>query len=209
MFKNQLQEYAQKAGLPIPIYDVTNEGLSHRPQFKASVKFQEKVYETPASYTNSKKAEQAAAEVALAALGKLETKGLYESGLCKSILQEYAQKIKSPLPVYNVVPVDKAKSPAFIASVEVGGARYEGGQSRTRKEAKIKAARAALSAIYSDPATSQLGDIEDPAVVEPRSATGEVQITGIHAAGKRSKKVEESGELKKPKIEEPIGNTGP
>ncbi|KAH7444126.1 hypothetical protein KP509_02G065600 [Ceratopteris richardii] len=208
MFKNQLQEYAQKAGLPVPIYDVTNEGLPHKPQFKASVKFQEKVYEAPGSYGNSKKAEQAAAEVALAALGKLETKRLHESGLCKSILQEYAQKVKLPLPVYSFVTAGTEKSPAFVASVEIAGARYEGGQCRTRKEAEIKAARAALNAIYSDPGTSQFGDIEDPAVDEPRSATAEVQIPGINATGKRSKKSHE-GESKKPKTEEPIGSKVP
>ena len=69
MFKNQLGEYAQKAGLRVPTYQVIKEGPPHDPKYKATVFVGDQIYESPTSFGNLKKAEHAAAEVALNALG--------------------------------------------------------------------------------------------------------------------------------------------
>ena len=76
----------------------------------------------------------------------------HESGLCKSLLQEYTQKRKLPLPLYTVIQTSFEKNiPYFCATVEIGGIQYKGGVSKNRKHAAILAAKAALIAISSDP----------------------------------------------------------
>lgn len=156
IFKNQLQEYAQKAGLLAPAYEIERDGPSHEPRFKAKVTLQDVTYESPAFYTNSKKAEHAAAEVALLALGKDSDVNaalpgpLHESGLCKNMLQEYAQKCKLPLPVYRSERSGEIHSASFSSIVEIAGVHYKGGIAKNKKEAEIKAAKTALIAILSD-----------------------------------------------------------
>ncbi|MCO5607938.1 hypothetical protein L7F22_062140 [Adiantum nelumboides] len=171
MFKSQLQEYAQKAGLASPVYEVTKEGAPHEPQFKASVTIHGKVFESPTFYGNLKKAEHAAAELALASLGKTEISQLHESGLCKNLLQEYAQKCKLPLPIYSVEKFGEIPSQMFNATVEIAGVQYSGGKCKTRKEAEIKAARTALVAIYADSGASSSGALEDQAADEKPAST--------------------------------------
>ncbi|KAK5794145.1 hypothetical protein PVK06_035352 [Gossypium arboreum] len=36
--KNRLQEYAQRSGLGLPVYQSCNEGFGHAPRFKATVR---------------------------------------------------------------------------------------------------------------------------------------------------------------------------
>lgn len=156
MFKSQLQEYAQKAGWPAPVYNITREGPSHEPKFKAVVTIQNEVYESPAFYGNLKKAEHAAAEVALTDLSAKSglqialPHPLHESGLCKNLLQEYAQKCKLPIPVYTLAKSGETHRPMFTATVEIAGVQYKGGVCNNKKEAEIKAAKTALIAICSD-----------------------------------------------------------
>ncbi|MCO5605839.1 hypothetical protein L7F22_060023 [Adiantum nelumboides] len=156
MFKSQLQEYVHKAGWTAPVYDITREGPSHEPRFKAVVTIQNETFESPAFYRNLKKAEHAAAEVALRAFSarpELETafpSPLHESGLCKNLLQEYAQKCQFPIPVYNLTKSGETHSPMFTATVKIDGVLYKGGLSRNKKEAEIKAAKTALLAICSE-----------------------------------------------------------
>ena len=78
-----------------------------------------------------------------------------ETGLCKNLLQEYAQKMNYAIPSYicnkqaSGVIVKKQASGGgpFICTVEIGGIQYIGATARTKKEAEIKAARTALLAI--------------------------------------------------------------
>eukprot|EP00250_Pteridium_aquilinum_P000308 c10336_g1_i1 orf=172-948(+) len=156
MFKSQLQEYAQKAGWLAPVYYITREGPSHEPKFKATVTVQNESYESPTFYGNLKKAEHAAAEVALMALSAkpdLQTafpNPLHESGLCKNLLQEYAQKCKLPMPIYTLAKSGETHAPMYTATVEIAGVHYKGGVCKNKKEAEIKAAKTALIAICSD-----------------------------------------------------------
>jgi dsRNA-specific ribonuclease len=65
MYKSQLQEYAQKASIPAPVYEFVKEGASHEPRFKAIVILNNVQYESPPGFPNLKSAEHAAAKAAL------------------------------------------------------------------------------------------------------------------------------------------------
>ena len=74
----------------------------------------------------------------------------HECGLCKNLLQEYAQKRKLPLPLYTVIQTSSEKNiPYFCATVEIGRIQYEG-VSENRKHVTILAVKAAFVAISSD-----------------------------------------------------------
>jgi hypothetical protein len=70
MYKNQLQELAQRSCFNLPAYTCLREGPDHAPRFKASVNFNGEVFESPGFFTTLRQAEHAAAEVALAALAR-------------------------------------------------------------------------------------------------------------------------------------------
>ena len=70
VFKSQLQEYAQKAGLTTPVYETTKEGPSHEPSFRSTVIMNDVRYDSLTGFFNRKAAEQSAAEVALTELAK-------------------------------------------------------------------------------------------------------------------------------------------
>lgn len=153
MFKSRLQEYAQKTGLPTPEYHTLKEGPSHEPIFKSTVVVNNTRYESLPGFLSRKAAEQSAAEVALMEIAKSapvsETKSIpsvQETGLCKNLLQEYAQKINYAIPSYICTKQASGVAP-FVCTVEIGGIQYIGAAARTKKEAEIKAARTALLAI--------------------------------------------------------------
>lgn len=78
----------------------------------------------------------------------------HETGLCKNLLQEYAQKMNFAIPLYQCQKDDgSGRAPLFSCTVEIGGIRYIGAVAKTKKEAEIKAARTALLAIQSCPTT--------------------------------------------------------
>ncbi|PHU20550.1 Double-stranded RNA-binding protein 1 [Capsicum chinense] len=155
VFKSRLQEYAQKVGLPTPVYETTKEGPSHEPMFTSTVIVNNVRYESLPGFFNRKAAEQSAAEVALMRLvnsGSMEnlSQPVHETGLCKNLLQEYAQKMNFAIPKYECRRYDpEGKVITFSCTVDVGGMRYVGAAARTKKEAEIKAARTALLAIQS------------------------------------------------------------
>ncbi|WVZ87964.1 hypothetical protein U9M48_034535 [Paspalum notatum var. saurae] len=153
VFKSRLQEYAQKAGLPTPEYHTLKEGPSHEPVFKSTVVVNNAKYESLPGFFSRKAAEQSAAEVALMEIVKSvpvsETKSIpavQETGLCKNLLQEYAQKMNYAIPSYICTKQASGVAP-FVCTVEIGGIQYIGASARTKKEAEIKAARTALLAI--------------------------------------------------------------
>ncbi|KAF8748895.1 hypothetical protein HU200_012822 [Digitaria exilis] len=153
VFKSRLQEYAQKVGLPTPEYHTLKEGPSHEPIFKSTVVVNNTMYDSLPGFFSRKAAEQSAAEVALMEIVKsvsaTETKSIpavQETGLCKNLLQEYAQKMNYAIPSYICTKQASGVAP-FVCTVEIGGIRYIGAAARTKKDAEIKAARTALLAI--------------------------------------------------------------
>ena len=110
-------------------------------------------YDSPTAFRNRKTAEHAAAQVALQELGKAANGAgdipnpVFESGLCKNLLQEYAQKLNLPVPSYCCEKAGEGHTSIFISTVEIAGISYVGGPAKNKKTAEIKAARTALSAI--------------------------------------------------------------
>lgn len=155
VFKSRLQEYAQKAGIPTPVYETIKEGPSHEPWFRSTVIVDDVRYDSLPGFFNRKAAEQSAAEVALVELAKLGkvneciSQPIHETGLCKNLLQEYAQKMNYAIPLYLCRKDETSGKVQFSCTVEIGDIRYIGGAAKTKKEAEIKAARTALLAIQS------------------------------------------------------------
>ena len=67
-YKNQLQNYAQKRNLRLPVYSCKCEGPPHASQFRCKVTVDGQTYESPKLFSTSKDAEHAAAKVALTSL---------------------------------------------------------------------------------------------------------------------------------------------
>ncbi|XP_010695190.2 uncharacterized protein LOC104907871 isoform X2 [Beta vulgaris subsp. vulgaris] len=156
VFKSRLQEYAQKVGLATPVYETIKEGPSHEPSFRSAVMVGGARYESLSGFFNRKAAEQSAAEVALMELSKSGDKNdsiavpVHQTGLCKNLLQEYAQKMNYAIPTYICRKDDSpGRTAHFSCTVEIGAIQYIGAAARTKKEAEIKAARTALLAIRS------------------------------------------------------------
>jgi len=59
MFKNRLQEYAQKTSFPLPIYTTVNECQDHLLEFKCSVTVNGARYDSPPGFKYKKEAENA------------------------------------------------------------------------------------------------------------------------------------------------------
>ena len=68
MYKNQLQELAQRSCFNLPSYTCIREGPDHAPRFKAIVNFNGESFESPHYCSTLRQAEHAAAEVALNSL---------------------------------------------------------------------------------------------------------------------------------------------
>lgn len=86
----------------------------------------------------------------------------HETGLCKNLLQEYAQKMNYAIPLYQCEKDEvPGRSTLFSCSIEIGGIRYIGAAAKTKKEAEIKAARTALLAIQSSASESYNKQMEN------------------------------------------------
>ncbi len=70
MYKNQLQELAQRSCFNLPAYACIREGPDHAPRFKATVMFNGEFFESPNYCNTLRQAEHAAAEVALNILSR-------------------------------------------------------------------------------------------------------------------------------------------
>nr|XP_043637450.1 double-stranded RNA-binding protein 8 isoform X2 [Erigeron canadensis]XP_043637451.1 double-stranded RNA-binding protein 8 isoform X2 [Erigeron canadensis] len=166
VFKSRLQEYAQKAGLTTPIYHTIKEGPSHQPIFRSTVVINDETYHSLAGFLNRKASEQSAAEVALVEIAKTGATDksvshpVHETGLCKNLLQEYAQKMNYAIPSYVCTKDEKkgGRDSSFSCTVDIGGIKYIGTSAKTKKEAELKAAKTALLAIK----MSSLEAIEKP-----------------------------------------------
>ncbi|CAA0383821.1 unnamed protein product [Arabidopsis thaliana] len=149
MYKNQLQELAQRSCFSLPSYTCTREGPDHAPRFKASVNFNGEIFESPTYCSTLRQAEHSAAEVALSALSSkgpsksLTARVLDETGIYKNLLQETAHRAGLDLPVYTSVRSGPGHIPTFSCTVELAGMSFNGESAKTKKQAEKNAAIAA------------------------------------------------------------------
>ncbi|KAK8556961.1 hypothetical protein V6N12_003350 [Hibiscus sabdariffa] len=157
MFKNQLQELAQRSCFNLPSYACIREGPDHAPRFKASVNFNGEIFESPGFCPTLRQAEHAAAEAALNVLSvrglsrSLTARVLDETGVYKNLLQETAHRAGLKLPVYTTVRSGPGHSPIFTCTVELAGMSFTGEPAKTKKQAEKNAAIAAWSALKTMP----------------------------------------------------------
>ncbi|KAL8525444.1 hypothetical protein ACS0TY_014888 [Phlomoides rotata] len=149
MYKNQLQELAQRSCFNLPSYTCLREGPDHAPRFKAIVNFNGEGFESPQFCSNLRAAEHAAAEAALVSLSShgpshsLAARILDETGVYKNLLQEIAQRVGSPLPRYTTYRHGLGHLPAFTGIVELAGITFKGEPAKNKKQAEKNAALAA------------------------------------------------------------------
>ncbi|KAJ4824488.1 hypothetical protein Tsubulata_033138 [Turnera subulata] len=153
MYKNQLQELAQRSCFNLPAYSCIREGPDHAPRFKATVNFNGETFESPTFCSTLRQAEHAAAEIALNTLASrgpsrvLAARVLDETGVYKNLLQETAHRAGLKLPVYTTVRSGPGHVPVFSCTVEIAGMTFTGETARTKKQAQKNAAMAAWSAL--------------------------------------------------------------
>ncbi|KAK0599362.1 hypothetical protein LWI29_004622 [Acer saccharum] len=153
MYKNQLQELAQRSCFNLPSYSCIREGPDHAPRFKATVNFNGDTFESPTFCSTLRQAEHAAAEVALNTLANrgpsraLAARVLDETGVYKNLLQETAHKAGLNLPVYTTVRTGPGHVPVFSCTVELAGMSFTGEPSRTKKQAQKNSAMTAWSVL--------------------------------------------------------------
>ncbi|XP_020210827.1 double-stranded RNA-binding protein 2 [Cajanus cajan] len=153
MYKNRLQELAQRSCFNLPAYSCIREGPDHAPRFKATVNFNGETFESPTFCSTLRQAEHAAAEVALNTLAKrgpsraLAARVLDETGVYKNLLQETAHRAGLNLPVYTTIRSGPGHGPNFSCTVEIAEMHFTGDPARTKKQAQKNAAMAAWSAL--------------------------------------------------------------
>ncbi|KAL3829453.1 hypothetical protein ACJIZ3_018255 [Penstemon smallii] len=157
MYKNQLQELAQRSCFNLPSYSSTREGPDHAPRFKASVNFNGEIFDSPTYSTTLRQAEHAAAEVALNSLSakgpskSLTARVLDETGVYKNLLQETAHRAGLKLPVYITIRSGPGHVPVFTSTVELAGMNFTGESAKTKKQAEKNAAISAWSSLKKMP----------------------------------------------------------
>ncbi|KAJ1409211.1 Double-stranded RNA-binding domain [Sesbania bispinosa] len=153
MYKNQLQELAQRSCFNLPSYTCIREGPDHAPRFKATVNFNGEIFESPHYCSTLRQAEHSAAEVALNSLShrgpshSLAAKILDETGVYKNLLQEIAQRVGAPLPQYTTYRSGLGHLPVFTGIVELAGITFTGDPAKNKKQAEKNAAMAAWSSL--------------------------------------------------------------
>ncbi|KAG0460452.1 hypothetical protein HPP92_020346 [Vanilla planifolia] len=153
MYKNQLQELAQRSCFCLPSYTCIREGPDHAPRFKATVNFNGEVFESPSFYTTLRQAEHAAAEVALNALSScgpthsLAARILDETGVYKNLLQEVAQRVGAPLPSYITTRSGPGHHNMFTCTVELAEILFTGEPAKSKKQAEKNAAMASWNSL--------------------------------------------------------------
>lgn len=153
MYKNQLQELAQRSCFNLPSYTCIREGPDHAPRFKATVNFNGEIFESPHYCSTLRQAEHSAAEVALNSLSNrgpshsLAARILDETGVYKNLLQEIAQRVGAPLPQYTTFRSGLGHLPVFTGTVELAGITFTGEPAKNKKQAEKNAAMAAWSSL--------------------------------------------------------------
>ncbi|GMJ08944.1 dsRNA-binding protein 2 [Hibiscus trionum] len=153
MYKNQLQELAQRSCFNLPSYTCIREGPDHAPRFKATVNFNGETFESPHYCSTLRQAEHSAAEVALQSLSNrgpshsLAARILDETGVYKNLLQEIAQRVGAPLPQYTTSRSGLGHLPIFTGTVELAGIKFTGEPAKNKKQAEKNAAMAAWTSL--------------------------------------------------------------
>ncbi|XVF46340.1 hypothetical protein PTKIN_Ptkin03bG0019300 [Pterospermum kingtungense] len=153
MYKNQLQELAQRSCFNLPSYTCIREGPDHAPRFKATVNFNGETFETPHYCSTLRQAEHSAAEVALQSLShrgpshSLAARILDETGVYKNLLQEIAQRVGAPLPQYTTFRSGLGHLPVFTGTVELARITFTGEPAKNKKQAEKNAAMAAWTSL--------------------------------------------------------------
>ncbi|GKV08298.1 hypothetical protein SLEP1_g19951 [Rubroshorea leprosula] len=153
MYKNQLQELAQRSCFNLPSYTCIREGPDHAPRFKATVNFNGETFESPHYCSTLRQAEHSAAEVALNSLSNrglshsLAARILDETGVYKNLLQEIAQRVGAPLPQYTTFRSGLGHLPVFTGTVELAGITFTGEPAKNKKQAEKNAAMAAWNSL--------------------------------------------------------------
>ncbi|KAK9272942.1 hypothetical protein L1049_003321 [Liquidambar formosana] len=160
MHKNRLQEYTQRASIPLPIYQTINEGYQHAPQFRSSVLVDGAAYTSPNTFSHRKAAEQDVAKLALECISKkIKDEGCplirEDTVFCKSILNEFAVKMNLEKPIYNTIQ-SEGLLPVFISSLVFNGVTYTGVAARNKKEAEQLGARAVILSILGNSGSGTL-----------------------------------------------------
>ncbi|KAJ6828798.1 double-stranded RNA-binding protein 6 isoform X2 [Iris pallida] len=177
MYKNQLQELAQRSCFNLPSYTCIREGPDHAPRFKAAVNFNGEVFESPSFCTTLRQAEHSAAEVALSSLScrgpshSLAARILDETGVYKNLLQEISQRVGAPLPSYTTFRSGLGHLPVFTCTVELAGITFTGEPAKNKKQAEKNAAMAAWSSL------KQLARQAARSSTEPENNDEQEQIT--------------------------------
>ncbi|KAH0464682.1 hypothetical protein IEQ34_004785 [Dendrobium chrysotoxum] len=196
MYKNQLQELAQRSCFNLPSYACIREGPDHAPRFKATVNFNGEAFESPTFCTTLRQAEHAAAEVALGTLSKrgpsrsLAAKVLDETGVYKNLLQETAHRAGMKLPVYTTVRSGPGHTPIFSCTVELAGMSFSGESAKTKKQAQKNAAMAAWSALKQLPnldfssSSSSSSSITSSSLSPSSSSSSTSSSSGIHESNR-------------------------
>ncbi|KAM0886334.1 hypothetical protein ACQ4PT_029740 [Festuca glaucescens] len=168
MYKNQLQELAQRSCFNLPSYACMREGPDHAPRFKATVHFNGEAFESPTFCSTLRLAEHAAAEVALNELSKrgpsssLAAKVLDETGIYKNLLQETAHRAGLKLPMYTTIRSGPGHTPMFTCTVELAGKIFMGNPGKTKKQAQKNAAMAAWSELKELPRVGEAASSSSP-----------------------------------------------
>ncbi|XP_073305652.1 double-stranded RNA-binding protein 2-like [Primulina huaijiensis] len=155
MYKNQLQELAQRSCFNLPAYTSFREGPDHAPRFKAAVSFNGETFESPSYCSTLRQAEHSAAEVALDALASrgpsnsLAARILDETGVYKNLLQEVSQRVGASLPAYTTFRTGLGHLPVFTCTVELAGVIFTGEPAKNKKQAEKNAAMAAWLSLKS------------------------------------------------------------
>ncbi|KAK4791511.1 hypothetical protein SAY86_031924 [Trapa natans] len=150
MYKNQLQELAQRSCFNLPSYTCLREGPDHAPRFKATVNFNGETFESPQYCSTLRQAEHSAAEIALSSLStrhSLAARILDETGVYKNLLQEIAQRVGAKLPQYTTYRSGLGHHPVFTGTVELAGIIFTGEPAKNKKQAEKNAAMAAWSSL--------------------------------------------------------------
>ncbi|KAL3523470.1 hypothetical protein ACH5RR_016304 [Cinchona calisaya] len=153
MYKNQLQELAQRSCFNLPSYACIREGPDHAPRFKATVNFNGETFESPQYCSTLRQAEHSAAEMALDALASrgpsnsLAARILDETGVYKNLLQEVSQRVGASLPVYETFRSGLGHLPVFACTVELAGIIFTGEPAKNKKQAEKNAAMAAWTSL--------------------------------------------------------------
>ncbi|ESQ43793.1 hypothetical protein EUTSA_v10006095mg [Eutrema salsugineum] len=147
VYKSQLQSYALKQNIELPVYAAERQGPAHAPRFRCKVTVCGQTFQGEEFLMTLKAAEHAAAKIALASLTPLSPEGTGTDVAYKNLLQEIAQKESSLLPVYATATSGPSHAPSFISTVEFAGKFFRGEEAKTKKLAEMSAAKVAFMSI--------------------------------------------------------------